>query len=395
VRRWLLLGAVGLVAATGGWLLWPEVPSPRPPPEVDGPRAAEPPPDRRVAEPLARAPEQADVASALRALESPSAERQAGDLPQDLADRAGPPPGVDAGDAGPDPADAGLPDGALEPGDAGPVIAEPTVLDAGPRLVDDASPFRVRWGAEGLCGTRRGEDLRATRDALLSGFVARTLGEAQLLSDPLIDGATLSLVAERLQVARTATAAWMDWPSNVPPPVTVVYADTAQLQSVGCVSAQTIGYFDGRIHLSADPALGPRVLGETVLHEYVHFALVNSGVEKPMWLHEGLATRVAEEAWFVSGPIDFARWLRTSHLPFSAMVYVFPHVAEERLALAATYQSTRMVDFLVARRGPQAVRELVRLLVARAVTPDEAFTRGSGLSPGELDPQWKAFVAVP
>jgi hypothetical protein len=41
------------------------------------------------------------------------------------------------------------------------------------------------------------------------------------------------------------------------------------------------------------------------------------------------------------------------------------------------------------------VRELVRLLVARAVTPDEAFTRGSGLSSGELEPQWKAFVAVP
>ncbi len=54
-----------------------------------------------------------------------------------------------------------------------------------------------------------------------------------------------------------------------------------------------------------------------------------------------------------------------------------------------------LVEFLVARRGPQAVRELVRLLVARAVTPDEAFTRGSGLSSGELEPQWKAFVAVP
>jgi hypothetical protein len=390
-----------LVAGLGWWL------ASEPSPDDGRPTAAAPAPSPSLPEPIGAPaqrvvpgdePLRADVALALGALESPSGDRSsapgAGDAGPGHSEPAAPATET-AGPTRADGGDAGLLDDADAPRDAGLATADSSVLDAGARSLDESSPFRVRWGEEGLCGTRRGADLRASREALLSGFVTRSLGEAQLLSDPRLDGATLSLVAERLQAARTATAAWMDWPSNVPPPVTVVYADTAQLQSVGCVSAQTIGYFDGRIHLSADAALGPRVLGETVLHEYVHFALVHSGVEKPMWLHEGLATRVAEEAWFVSGPIDFARWLRASHLPFSAMVYVFPHVAEERLALAATYQSTRMVDFLVARRGPQAVRELVRLLVARAVTPDEAFARGSGLSPGELDPQWKAFVAVP
>lgn len=258
---------------------------------------------------------------------------------------------------------------------------------------DDRSPFRIRWGDEGYCGPRRNEDLRASREALFAGFVSRTIGEAELLVDPRIDGATLALVAERLQEARRVTSAWLDWPSNVRPPQTVVYAETDQLRSVSCVSAQTVGYFDGRIHVSADAALGQRMVGETVIHEYCHFALVRLGVQKPMWLHEGLAMHLAEESWFASGSIDFARWLRSSRIPFDAMVYAFPHVAEERLALAATYQSYRMVDFLLERKGPEGPRELTRLLGAGLLTPDEAFTRGTGLSESELDAQWKRFVS--
>ncbi len=257
---------------------------------------------------------------------------------------------------------------------------------------DGDSPFRVRWGSEGFCGPRRLSELRAERDSLLASFEPRTVGEAQLLADPRLDGRTLAIVAERLQFARSATSTWIDWPPNAPPPVTIVYFDTPQLQRVACVNKQTVGYFDGKLHVSADASVGETTLGETVVHEYTHFALNTLGIPKPMWLHEGLAMHVAEESWWRTSSLDLPRWLRSSHLPFEAMVFAFPYTADERLSIASYYQSHRMVDFVVALRGPAAVRELVRGLAARTVSADEAFALGSGLSPGDVEPRWTDFV---
>ncbi|MER2561958.1 MAG: hypothetical protein ABTQ32_14620 [Myxococcaceae bacterium] len=279
------------------------------------------------------------------------------------------------------------------PDDAGEVAEEPAKpVEASPREREDDARFQVRWGDEGLCGSKRRAAMRAERESLLASFPTRAFGEATIAFDPRLDARVVALVAERLIAARAATAAWIDWLPNVPPPATIVYFDTPQLQSVACVSAQTIGYFDGRLHISADPSLSEAMVGQTVIHEYVHFALNTLSIPKPMWLHEGLAMRVAEETWFQDTRLDFARWLREHRLPFDAMVYAFPHTADEKFALASYYQSARMVDFIQAQRGPNAVRELVRLLSTHAVTADDAFVRGAGLTPSSLEPYWKDFV---
>lgn len=289
--------------------------------------------------------------------------------------------------------DAGAVSGAPEDAQAGVIASEePKRVEAGPREREDDVRFQVRWGDDGQCGSKRRAAMHAERDSLLSSFPTRTFGEATIAFDPRVDSRLVALVADRLVTARAATAQWIDWLPNVPPPPTIVYFDTAQLQSVACVSAQTIGYFDGRLHLSADPSLSEVMVGQTVIHEYVHFALNTLSIPKPMWLHEGLAMRVAEETWFQDSRLDFARWLREHRLPFDAMVYAFPHTADEKFALAAYYQSARMVDFIQTQRGPTAVRELVRLLSTQAVTPDDAFVRGAGLTPSSLEPYWREFV---
>lgn len=293
-----------------------------------------------------------------------------------------------------EPLAAGQPDGPSATPDDGGVVAEESAkpVEAQPPEREDDARFQVRWGDEGQCGSKRRSAMRAEREALLASFPTRAFGEATIAFDPRLDPRVVALVAERLIAARAATAAWIDWLPNVPPPATIVYFDTAQLQSVACVSAQTIGYFDGRLHISADASLSEVMIGQTVVHEYVHFALNTLSIPRPMWLHEGLAMRVAEETWFQDTRLDFARWLREHRLPFDAMVYAFPHTADEKFALASYYQSARMVDFIQAQRGPNAVRELVRLLSTRAVTADDAFVRGAGLTPSSLEPYWKDFV---
>lgn len=212
------------------------------------------------------------------------------------------------------------------------------------------------------------------------------------MHDPSVDGATLGRLALELQRARAGVGEWVDWPANAPPPVLVVYQTSEQLRGVACASAQTVGYYDGRIHISIDTELTEALVDQTLVHEYVHFALNSLGVPRPMWLHEGLAMQVAQETWWASSRLDLVRWLKTDHLPFDAMVLAFPHTADEKFALAAYFQSYKMVGFIQAMRGPNATRELVRRLSSLATSDAEAFLVGAGLSPGALEAHWQRHV---
>lgn len=275
--------------------------------------------------------------------------------------------------------------------DAGAAVEpQPPVLDE-PRARPDDKRFTIRWDDEGACAEKPLAQLKASRDALLATFVERRIGDAVFFHDPRVDPSEITRLFARLQSARVETAAWIDWPTNSPPPATFVYRSSDQLRSAACVSAQTIGYFDGRLHVSADPEFSESIVDQTLVHEYVHFALTALGISKPMWLHEGLAMRVAQESAF-SSRLDFKRWLQTNKLPFEGMVYAFPHTADERFALVAYYQSARMVDFVMENRGPAAIRSLVTQLSTKRVTADDAFVQGAGLSPSTLDAHWQAFV---
>lgn len=263
---------------------------------------------------------------------------------------------------------------------------------AEPSARADDKRFTIRWDDEGACAEKPRAQLKPARDALLASFLERRIGDAIFLHDPRVDPSELTRLFARLQSARVATAAWIDWAPNTPPPATIVYRTSEQLRSVACVNEQTVGYYDGRLHVSADPELPELVIEQTVVHEYLHFALNQVGVSKPMWLHEGLAMHVAEETWFTTSRLDFKRWLQTNKLPFEGMVYAFPHTADEKFALVAYYQSYRMVDFVMEQRGPAGIRSLVTQLSTKSVTAEDAFVQGAGLSPSTLDAQWQRFV---
>ncbi len=271
-------------------------------------------------------------------------------------------------------------------------------LEDSPRARDETPPrpddkrFTIRWDDEGACAEKPRVQLKPARDALLATFLERRIGDAVFLHDPRVDPSELTRLFARLQSARIATAAWIDWAPNTPPPATIVYRTSEQLRSVACVNEQTVGYFDGRLHVSADPELPELVIEQTVVHEYLHFALNQLGVAKPMWLHEGLAMHVAEETWFTNSRLDFRRWLQTNKLPFEGMVFAFPHTADEKFALVAYYQSFRMVDFVMEQRGPAAIRSLVSQLSSKSLTAEDAFVQGAGLSPSTLEAQWQRFV---
>lgn len=103
--------------------------------------------------------------------------------------------------------------------------------------------------------------------------------------------------------------------------------------------------------------------------------------------------RVAEESWWANTKYNLPLWIREHYLPFEEMVYAFPHTADEKFAAASYYQSYRMIDFLVARRGTSAIRTLVRQLSTHAVSDAQAFAVGAGIEPSSLESEWKEFTA--
>jgi hypothetical protein len=288
------------------------------------------------------------------------------------------------------------------------VIASPEVIaaplpSAAPRPDASEAPrskpsreldprFGVRWNREGLCGDRRLEDLRAERERLLASFVRRSVGGVEMLGDPRVQFGTLVALADEVQAAHRLSQSWVDWSPAAAEPELVVYAQTQQLLANACVNGLAIGYYDGRLHISVDEGIEPGMVAQTVRHEYVHHVLNVLGVPSPMWLHEGLAMRIAEETWWRTTRYNLAGWLKNEHVPFEAMVTAFPHTADSKFALAAYYQSLRMVEFLAYRRGDLGVRALVRQLGSATTSPTDAFAVGAGLKGAELEAHWSLFV---
>ena len=161
---------------------------------------------------------------------------------------------------------------------------------------------------------------------------------------------------------------------------------------VSCVNRSAIGYYDGAIHLSGDIRHGIQTLQQTAVHEYVHHILIGLGIKVPMWLHEGLAMKLAGETWWADPSLGLVAWLRDQHLPFKAMAGAFPHTADERFALAAYYQSLVMLEFLWDRKGDDGVVALVQALARREMAAEDAFS-SMGSSGDSLEQAWREFLA--
>ena len=252
--------------------------------------------------------------------------------------------------------------------------------------------FGVRWQQPGQC---RGEDegsILARRQVMLARFESTPIAEVQLLHDPDVPRASVTLVADALERARSAAVKLVEWSPLAQAPPVILYRSDDQLHAVACVNQSAIGYYDGTIHVSVDPSHVPSHVAETVIHEYMHHVLNAMGVRQPMWLHEGLAILAAGERWFNDWRLQLKPWIRQNHLPFDALVTASPHTADETFAMAAYYQSYLMVRLVGHRRGEDFFRVLLRYITDGTVTPQEAFIHGVGLPASHLEAAWAEFV---
>ncbi|WNG61838.1 hypothetical protein F0U59_49345 [Archangium gephyra] len=256
--------------------------------------------------------------------------------------------------------------------------------------------FQVRWGENGLCGPGDGQRV-AQRSALLGTFVALDAAGTTVRHDPHVDPVVLREVQVVLGAVRSPSHAPMrrifgQELDRLSPPEVYVYRDVQQMLDVSCVNRAAIGYYDGAIHLSGDTRHGIENIKKTVVHEYVHHVLIGLGIKVPMWLHEGLAMKLAGETWWADPSLGLVAWLRNQHLPFEAMAGAFPHTADEKFAMAAYYQSLAMLEFLQDRQGDEGVAALVQALARSEVTAKEAFS-SAGLTGDALEQAWKEFLA--
>jgi hypothetical protein len=267
-----------------------------------------------------------------------------------------------------------------------PVSSETTSASADQRL-------QLRWGRAGLCIETADGDVANRRASLIRRFSSASRGELSFAFDASVQPEALAVIERAIVRTRHFANSVMGWVPQAFPPRVVVYRDAEQLRQHACLNPSAVGYYDGEIHLSGDLNGGSESLRQSAVHEYVHHVLLVLGVQKPMWLHEGLAMRLAEETWWSTPSLGLPTWLRQQHLPFRAMVESFPHSADERFAAAAYYQSLMMLRFVVERRGVESLRQVIDALASGAVSADLAFTRAAGLDQAELEPVWAAFIA--
>jgi hypothetical protein len=243
----------------------------------------------------------------------------------------------------------------------------------------------VRWAKPGLCLEERAR--------AVEGMTAIAADDAVVYHAGPVSPLLLETIAHAMVDARQIAAGLVDWSTAAPHPAVYLYDSLEALRAVSCVNAQAIAYYDGAIHLAANEASDLAEVDATLHHEYVHHVLLQSGVQRPMWLHEGLAMYAAGERWWADPRLGLRTWIQSNHLPFIAMAYAFPHTADKLFALAAYFQSELMVTFVIDQRGVDFVRVLVRTLGRGEVKPDDAFYWAVGLSPAATEQRWAQFLA--
>ena len=154
-------------------------------------------------------------------------------------------------------------------------------------------------------------------------------------------------------------------------------------------SFQTIGFFDGRIHV-ASPAHPTETLRGILFHEYTHavFREVTGG-DRPYWLNEGLAERIERksrglaistrtERAAMRANIETGSWI-----PLREISRSFSGLTDER-ARDAYLQSVVTVGFMHARTQVEERRRILQL-VGEGFSIDQALHDVMGLDMEGLD----------
>lgn len=189
----------------------------------------------------------------------------------------------------------------------------------------------------------------------------------------------------------------------------VLYGRAAYLRAhAHRFSFQTIGFFDGRIHV-ASPAHPTETLRGILFHEYMHavFREVTGG-DRPYWLNEGLAERIERlsrglavstrsERAAMRANIETGGWI-----PLRAISRSFAGLSDER-ARDAYLQSVITVGFIHSRTQVAERRRMLQL-IGEGISVDQALYEMMGIDTDGLDlavqaeirrefPEWTVPVA--
>jgi hypothetical protein len=170
----------------------------------------------------------------------------------------------------------------------------------------------------------------------------------------------------------------------------VLYGQASYVRTHGHrFSFQTVGFFDGRIHVvsAAHPAGELRTL---LVHEYTHALFrERAGSDRPFWLNEGFAERMERvsqqrpplsrnERIQLRGVIDTGRWL-----PLRRLAPSFGGLdnGQARIAYA---EATAAADW-IHRHTTAASRARLLDDLGQGMPDDEALRRATGLDTAAID----------
>jgi len=154
-------------------------------------------------------------------------------------------------------------------------------------------------------------------------------------------------------------------------------------------SFQTVGFFDGRIHVSASAEPGP-LLEALLYHEYTHAVYrERTGGDRPYWLNEGLAELVERRAREMPTSTRSERAsLRTriaggDWIPLRRIASSFGGLRGDD-ARAAYLQSIIAAEYIEAHTDAEARAQLLRRM-GEGWSADQALRESMGKDTQELD----------
>ena len=263
-------------------------------------------------------------------------------------------------------------------------------------FLDTAGPELAAWRekAEGRLATIRDEHALADPDSLdgplelemVQGKHFRVEVDARL-GDVANDYAARVLTFLRDARKEVSAAIGVE---PLEPLGVVLYGKAAYVRAhAHRFSFQTIGFFDGRIHV-ASPAHPTDSLRGVLFHEYTHAVFrEQTGGDRPYWLNEGLAEQIERrsrgrgvstrsERAALRANIETGSWI-----PLGSIAQSFSGLTNDS-ARNAYLQSVVTAGFIESRTTVEDRRRLLEL-IGRGFSIDQALHETMGLDTEALD----------
>ena len=170
----------------------------------------------------------------------------------------------------------------------------------------------------------------------------------------------------------------------------VLYGRAAYVQAhAHRFTFQTIGFFDGRIHV-ASPAHPTDALRGVLFHEYTHAVFRDvTGGDRPYWLNEGLAERIERQSRGLANSTRRERAAMRANIetdswiPLSSIARSFAGLSDER-ARDAYLQSVITVGFIHSQTTVEERTRILRM-IGEGFSVDQALYEILGIDTAGLD----------